>query len=357
MSAPQNPVPAQSWDDFVNHHPNGHLLQLNAWGELKSKFGWKPVRASAPGAGERPERSELTGAQLLLRRFPPPLGKLAYAPRGPVMDVRDAPAASAITQSAVTLARKHRAFALVIEPELLDTPENAQALRGLGFAPLDWTIQPPRTIWVDLRGEEDAILARMKSKTRYNINLARRKGVQVRVAGADEVTAFYDIMQATSDRNEFGIHPLAYYTEFLRLFGGRSALLLAEFEGQPLAGLIVAECAGRATYLYGASGNAHRDLMPTYLLQWQTMLWARERACHTYDLWGVPDENEDVLERDFDKRSDGLWGVYRFKRGFGGQLVRHTGAWVRVLSPIRWMGFKLAKRIRARSAGSVPGAE
>ncbi|HQX76928.1 MAG TPA: peptidoglycan bridge formation glycyltransferase FemA/FemB family protein, partial [Thermoflexales bacterium] len=173
MSAPQNPVPAQSWDDFVNHHPNGHLLQLNAWGELKSKFGWKPVRASAPGAGERPERSELTGAQLLLRRFPPPLGKLAYAPRGPVMDVRDAPAASAITQSAVTLARKHRAFALVIEPEMLDTPENAQALRGLGFAPLDWTIQPPRTIWVDLRGEEDAILARMKSKTRYNINLAR----------------------------------------------------------------------------------------------------------------------------------------------------------------------------------------
>ena len=86
--------------------------------------------------------------------------------------------------------------------------------------------------------------------------------------------------------------------------------------------------------------------MPTYLLQWQAMLWARERGCHTYDLWGVPDENEDILERDFEKRNDGLWGVYRFKRGFGGQLVRHTGAWVKVISPIRWMGFRLAKRAR-----------
>lgn len=350
MPATPTPAPAAIWDDFVEHHAGGHLLQTTDWGELKNKFGWTPALASAPGVsgltGQNGQTADFGVAQLLLRRFPPPLGRLAYAPRGPVTNWENPAAVSAIQNNMLALARARRAFALVIEPELLDTPANAQLLRGLGCQPLDWTIQPRRTIWVDLRGEEEQILARMKSKTRYNINLARRKGVTVRVAAADEVTAFYDIMQATSDRNEFGIHPLAYYREFLRLFDKTSALLLAEYQNQPLAGLIVAQCSGRATYLYGASGNAHRDLMPAYLLQWHAMQWARARACHTYDLWGVPDENEDVLERDFDKRNDGLWGVYRFKRGFGGQVVRHTGAWVKVISPIRWMGFRLAKRAR-----------
>jgi lipid II:glycine glycyltransferase (peptidoglycan interpeptide bridge formation enzyme) len=100
--------------------------------------------------------------------------------------------------------------------------------------------------------------------------------------------------------------------------------------------------------MYGASSEQHRNLMPPYLLQWEAMLWAREKGCRTYDLWGVPDREEEVLEAEFAKRSDGLWGVYRFKRGFGGRLVRTTGAWDLVYAPLRYRLYSAAVRLRSR---------
>ena len=100
----------------------------------------------------------------------------------------------------------------------------------------------------------------------------------------------------------------------------------------------------RSWYLYGASQSLHRQRMPTYLLQWEAMQWARTAGCQQYDLWGIPDYDQQVLETDFASRSDGLWGVYRFKRGFGGQVTRSVGPWDRVYQPIlyrlylRWVG-------------------
>jgi lipid II:glycine glycyltransferase (peptidoglycan interpeptide bridge formation enzyme) len=159
-------------------------------------------------------------------------------------------------------------------------------------------------------------------------------------------------MKATAERDTFSIQTPAYYRDFMMLFGradnalASARLLIAEYQGKPLAGLIVAALGERATYLYGASSNEHRELMPTYLLQWEAMTWARQRGCKTYDLWGAPDEDEAALEANFETRSDGLWGVYRFKRGFGGQIVRHIGAWAAVLSPLRWWLFNQARRVR-----------
>ncbi len=89
----------------------------------------------------------------------------------------------------------------------------------------------------------------------------------------------------------------------------------------------------RAWYFYGASANEHRERMPTYLLQWEAMRWARSLGCTLYDMWGVPDEDEETLEANFTTRSAGLWGVYRFKRGFGGRLTRAASPWDRVYNP------------------------
>ena len=110
-------------------------------------------------------------------------------------------------------------------------------------------------------------------------------------------------------------------------------MLIAAYQGQPLAGLMVFADGQRAWYLYGASARDHRDRMPTYLLQWEAMRWARSRGCVEYDLWGVPDEEEELLESQFTTREDGLWSVYRFKRGFGGRLLRAAGPWDRVYQP------------------------
>jgi lipid II:glycine glycyltransferase (peptidoglycan interpeptide bridge formation enzyme) len=92
----------------------------------------------------------------------------------------------------------------------------------------------------------------------------------------------------------------------------------------------------RAWYFYGASNDEERNRMPTYLLQWEAMRWAKARGCEEYDLWGVPDVDEATLEADFANRSDGLWGVYRFKRGFGGTLSRSVGAWDRSYLPLAY---------------------
>jgi lipid II:glycine glycyltransferase (peptidoglycan interpeptide bridge formation enzyme) len=173
----------------------------------------------------------------------------------------------------------------------------------------------------------------MKQKTRYNIRLAAKKGV--RVQPSPDLDIFYSLMEVTGERDAFGVHSRDYYRRAYELFHplGECELLLAEFEGQPLAALMVFAYGSRAWYFYGASSSQHRELMPTYLLQWEAMRWARARGCDEYDLWGVPDEDEATLEANFESRSDGLWGVYRFKRGFGGQLCRGQGPWDRVYLP------------------------
>jgi len=187
---------------------------------------------------------------------------------------------------------------------------------------------------VDLRGTEDDILARMKQKTRYNIRLANKKDVTVR--SWDDLPAFHQMMLVTGGRDGFGVHSLEYYQRAYDLFHptGMAELLVAEYEGVPLAALMVFARGRRAWYMYGASTDEERNRMPTYLLQWEAMRWARSKGAEEYDLWGVPDEDEETLEAHFTERNDGLWGVYRFKRGFGGELKRAVQALDRVYNPL-----------------------
>ena len=233
-----------------------------------------------------------------------------------------------------------------MEPDCWDDEVQQGADPFPGFQASTHSIQPARTIVVSLEGSEEEILARMKSKTRYNIRLAGKKGVVVREI--DSVDPFYDLLEGTSDRADFGIHTRAYYQETYRLFGPTNtcAIFLAEFEGNPLASIMVFQSGGRSWYFYGASSNQYRQLMPTYLIQWEAMRWARERGCTSYDLWGVPDEEYEALERDFTKRQDGLWGVYRFKRGFGGKLLRASGPWDRVYQRPLYILYKFRNRIQ-----------
>ncbi|MCS6847180.1 MAG: peptidoglycan bridge formation glycyltransferase FemA/FemB family protein [Anaerolineae bacterium] len=340
-------ISESEWDSFVSHHPHGHILQTQAWGKLKAAHGWRAARASVFGDQNRPVGVALT----LIRTLPYGLGKIAYVPRGPVVNWDNETHVEAAVYTIYRLARNHGAFAAVIEPDLLDTPSDRHLLERLKLQPVDFHVQPRRTIWVNLDVDEDVdILAAMKPKTRYNIGLAKRRGVTVRTGSVDDAGLFYAMMRTTAERDAFAIHPLSYYRDFLDLFtrgaDAPARLLIAEYRHEPLAALIVTALGERAIYLYGASANSHRELMPTYLLQWEAMLWARRRGCKTYDMWGVPDEDEATLEANFEKRNDGLWGVYRFKRGFGGQVVRHIGAWVYVLSPLRWWLFNRARALR-----------
>ena len=323
---------ASQWNEFLISYPETHILQSFGWGQLKSNFGWHPVRIVVG----------LTGAQILFRQLPGGLS-LAYIPKGPI-----GPDWQSLWPEVDRVCRSKRAIFLKLEPDAWDQSGSDLDTQLHGFLSGVRPIQPRRTIVVDLNGPEDAWLERMKQKTRYNIRLAERKGITVRPV--KDLKAFSQMMQVTGVRDGFGVHSLAYYQCAYDQFvaGGQCELLQAEFEGMPLAALMVFAQGKRAWYFYGASSDEERNRMPTYLLQFEAMRWAANKDCTEYDLWGVPDADEDQLEANFNNRSDGLWGVYRFKRGFGGRIMRAAASYDRVYSPLLYKAYRWWSEKRKR---------
>ncbi len=326
---------AEQWDDLVLAR-RGHLLQSWAWGELKQRFGWNAVRVWTAEAA----------AQILFRRLP--LGfTIAYIPKGPLVNWLDSPQVEALFSAIHAEARQRRAIFLKVEPDEPGgqaSPPASTWLSQAGFRPAD-SIQPRTSLVIDLSPVEPAILAAMKQKTRYNIRLAEKKGVVVRRGQAADVAIFHQLATVTAERNQFGVHSLAYYQTAFDLFApDRCALFIAEIETQPVAALLAFRQNQTAYYFYGASSNQQRNLMAPYLIQWAAMRWAKSQGCHRYDLWGIPDADPVTLETEFEQRQDGLWGVYRFKRGFGGQYVQNLGAYDYVYNPLLYQLYRARRR-------------
>lgn len=345
-------VDRKAWDAAVAAS-GGHLLQSWAWGELKSLFGWSSLRLAVSDAGRT-----VAGAQVLFRRLGPV--SLAYVPRGPWGDLRDVAVVRLLLGAVHDAARRRRAIFLKLEPPLTDEPTNLEWVAALGFRPSAQRVQPVSTIVVDLTADLATISARLKPKWRYNIGLAQRRGVTVRAAGLADVPAWYRLMQITGRRDGFPLHPEAYYRQFLSLLGPAARLLLAEHQGVLLAGIAVTAFGPQAIYMYGASGDEHRNLMPNHLLQWEAIRWAKDAGCREYDLWGIPDEvgqagGAEPSAGPIDGSESELAGVYRFKAGFGGQVVRMVGAWDYAYSePMYWL-YRTAlpwyRRLRLRGQG------
>ena len=371
---------ASRWDPLVAGR-GGSLLQSWRWGEFKGVTGWSPYRPALypPGvadalrdsrSGEGSEPEPLVCGQVLFRsvpRLPVPVS-VAYVPRGPVLfpgALRDPYAERAFWRAVHAECKRRGAIFLKVEP---DAPLDAGApgdhagerLAALGFRPAG-RLQPQRTWVLDLGESEDDLLKGMKPKTRYNIRLAGRRGVQVYPASTMEhLRGFHSLLQVTGERDEFGIHDFRYYEQLWRIFGpeGDNSMLLllaghpdeAERAAGPIAGLVAFRFGRQAIYMYGASDNRGREHMPNYLLQWEAIRWAKANGCTMYDFWGIPDapaeESEDGEVSPTNTRS-GLGGVYWFKKGFGGRAVDYPGAFDYIYNPLlyrvwlRWRGADL----------------
>ncbi|MBN1562865.1 MAG: peptidoglycan bridge formation glycyltransferase FemA/FemB family protein [Anaerolineae bacterium] len=334
------PDPAR-WDSFVNTHPRAHLLQLCAWGELKAAFGWTPQRVAVTNpAGEL-----VAGAQILFRRLPLRLGQLAYIPYGPLVDWTDTAQVHAVLNAIDQVARQYGAVFLKIEPGF-HLPDVDFA--AFGFKASAQTVQPPRTVTLDIRGDDDTIQARMNQKTRRNIRKSIKYDITIRTGSAADVASFNALLDETGDRAAFGVHVPAYYERAYNLFvpAGRAALLLGSYAGQDLAGVMVFALGEWAWYLYGASSGQERQRMASYGVQWAGIQWAKAQGAAIYDMYGVPDVEPDELEAQFQDRSDGMWGVYRFKRGWGGEVMRSVGAWDRVYNPALYAVYRIGSKFR-----------
>ncbi len=331
---------AATWDAFVSQHPRGHSLQQSSWGALKQAYGWRCNRVALTSLDDD---AIVAGAQILYRLFP--VSSMAYLPFGPLVTADDQ--WTVLWGAIRKRAAQYKAAFLKWEPGyyLEEAPPD---FTQWGFIESPQTIQPPRTIIIDIRGDDDTIMARMNQGTRRKIRKALKNDVHYYEGTRTDVKKFTHMVQVTGDRNEFGVHEPGYYEAMYDHFvsQGDGVLLMADHDGEPLAGIMIFAQAKMAWYPAGASSNHKRNLMATYGLQWQAIQWARARGCHYYDLWGVPDEHKATLEAQFQDRSDGLWGVYGFKRGWGGDVIRSAGAWDKVYNPLLYNAYQGAWWVR-----------
>ncbi len=318
-----------SWNDALRDLPYAHVLQTWEWGDFKrATTGWTPRRIAF-----RRGREIAAMASVGVRRVG--LAAVMYVPKGPALDYADLDLAASVLEALQRMARQSGAIWLKIDPDVrigtgvpgeadaADDPLGAQvtvllARRGWRFSRDQ--VQFRNTVCLDLTQPEDSLLAAMSQSARRKIRTAEREGVIVRAGTVDDLPLLYELYRITSARDQFLIRPLEYYAEAWRRFieAGLAQPLIAEFQGEALAQVILFRFGRRCWYFYGASSNAHRDKQPNYLLQWSAIQWGKAQGCAVYDLWGAPD---DFIE------SDPLWGVYQFKRGFHGAVVRHIGAW------------------------------
>ncbi|MBN2146770.1 MAG: peptidoglycan bridge formation glycyltransferase FemA/FemB family protein [Anaerolineales bacterium] len=335
------------WNERIGSLPGAHVLQTGQWAAVKERFGWQPLYVT--WESPTPGKSTLLAAALVMQRTLPVVGfaarmRVLYVPKGPLLDWDDASLRRMVLNDLQKLARRQGGIFIKIDPDVLlgvgipgsdsaqENPSGQQVAADLTARQWRYSeeqIQFRNTVLIDLTPDEDTLLAQMKQKTRYNIRLAMRKGVSVRPATPADFHLLYLLYAQTSVRDGFTIREETYYqhvwstfwrepTDAPALSRPEAEALVAEIEGELSAGVVIFRFAGKAWYLYGMSSEAHREKMPNYLLQWEAMRRARAVGCRVYDLWGAPENFNE---------QDGLWGVYRFKEGLGGSVVRTLGAW------------------------------
>lgn len=337
-----------AWNAAVRDLPCAHVLQTWEWGAFKQvETGWIPERLLFKNA----DGAAVAAASVLTRRAGPL--RVMYVPKGPVLDYSHPDLMGGVLDHLERLARQRRAVWLKIDPDViagtgipggadLDRPPHEDPtgqrvldlLRSRGWRFSASQVQFRNTLTLDLSQSEEALLAGMNQGTRRKVRTGPKKDVTVRPANQPaDLQTLYDLYTITGARQGFLIRPLDYYREAWSRFieAGLAEAFLAEWEGKPLAGLVLFHFGPKAWYFYGMSSDDERDRMPTYLLQWEAIRWSKARGYATYDFWGAPDEFTE---------SDPMWGVYRFKDGFGGTVVRHIGAWDYAPSPLRYWAYE-----------------
>lgn len=320
----------ERYDQFVRSHPKGHFSQTWEWGTVKQGMGWE----SLPLILE--EDGQIRASLLILkRRIPLPGLKtcIFYSPRGPVVDIADPKLCRELFNGAERVARDHRAIFLKIDPDVPVTDKDFIAIleqcrfkrndTGLDFE----GVQPAFVFRLDITPDEEQLLTNMHSKTRYNIRLAGKRGVTIRKThGKAELPVFYSILEETAVRDKFLIRGYEYFELMWHelVEAGLAEIFLAEYQGNIVSGTLALILGDKAWYLYGASSNDYRKVMPNYLIQWEMIRWARAQGCKIYDFRGV--------SGDLDENNP-LYGLYRFKKGFNGEFIEFVGDWDRVYSP------------------------
>lgn len=331
------------------------VQQTAFWSEVKRRMGISSIACNfivpASGIGRNNnDGNNIKSDILVVLRKVDQNHSIAYVPYGPELEPTDELGGVFLEELSECLRSQLPADCFMIRYDLAweslwareedcYTPEGiwlgppAQKLQELRFnfatqnhnlRKAQSNILPSNTIFLDLRKEESALLQSMKPKTKYNIGLSLRKGVKISVAGIEDLSRWYSLYRETARRNGFYLHNIEYFRAVLTSTAENTQspaevfLLIAEHENEPLAAMFLVITGNRGTYLYGASSSHKRNLMATYALQWKAITLAREKGCDEYDMFGIaPNPDPDHP----------MYGLYRFKTGFGGEIHRSMGCW------------------------------
>ncbi|MDX9872730.1 MAG: peptidoglycan bridge formation glycyltransferase FemA/FemB family protein, partial [Clostridia bacterium] len=316
------------FNKFVASADKGHILQSYEWGEIKGRGAWRPARILVEN-----EQGEPCAALTILQRGIPGTGKLIfYAPRGPVGDVDNWELMDFLFSEAKKLAQSREAVFLKIDPDIpaenekfrdyLKSRKFVNAEKGEGFE----GVQPKFVFRLDITLPEEVLFKNFHEKTRYNIRLALKKGVEIKEeCTKKDLPVFYKLLKETTERDKFLVRPYDYFADLWDYLTPRGylKLFMAYYEGRPIAGTLAFLFGDKAWYIYGASSNSHRNVMPNYLLQWTMIKWAQANNCTMYDFRGVPGHLTE---------ENPLYGLYRFKKGFNGVYTEFVGEYDLVFS-------------------------
>jgi lipid II:glycine glycyltransferase (peptidoglycan interpeptide bridge formation enzyme) len=320
----------ERFNAFASASPYADFMQSWEWGEVKRRSGWAPRRFLVEDDAGR----VLGTASVLARRPAKPAPPLLYAPRGPVVEDFKREVLDELIGE--IRARSAGAFMLKCDPPIEGGSTEAQAMTAAGFTMADTGgfggVQPKAVMVLDLAPDTEKILAGFRSKWRYNVRLAERKGVEVSRATRDDLPAFYELLVDTAKRDGFFIRGRRYFEDLFDILepANMMAMFLTRHEGKPIAGAICLGFGQRLTYVYGASSNEHRNVMPNHLMQWHMIRWAKENGYGIYDFRGVsPVRDGKPVEED-------LAGLNRFKEGFGARYVEYAGTFDLPLKPLMY---------------------
>ena len=286
------------------------MLQSWEWGEFRRRHKWEPLRLLAP--------DEKSAVQILLRRLPA-LGYLAYAPHGPLAE--DPADLATVTEYAGAYAAQRGACLLDIEPRV----EKAGRLEERGFVKLKNSVQPRCTFMIDVLDAPEKQLAALPKDARYGVRRARREDVKIEVSTGQTggLEEFIDLLGETARRQHFALRPGRYYREFVQDLPAHLILARRGEGGELLSGALILTFGEEAYYLYGASAAESENLYASYLVQYEALNVARKEGARRYDMWGPCEPRE----------GDPMWGVYKFKKKFGGVEQRYAGLHEKNLSP------------------------
>lgn len=335
-------ITAAELSKFILECPpvGGLFLQTPAWAELEKSSGGQVDFLGLY------EGNFLIGTAAVIFHKLSGSFKYAYVPRGPV--VKEKKYLPSFLGLLVKFYNNKSFLFLRVEPvtpnqEAGILPDNIFET-NLGFKKVP-DVQPRATVILDLTRPEERVLSAMHEKTRYNIRLSLKKGLEFNLVGAEGLVDFCSLLQTTARRDGFAAHPQNHYKKLLNLFGARPlaqselAIRLAEvrWQGKLLASNMLAFSNGVVTYLHGASANEYRELMPTYFLHWRTIQQAQGLSFKFYDLWGVAPSDG----------SKSSWqGITRFKQGFGGKTIEYSGTFDYPYKNYAYCLYRLASRLR-----------